>query len=114
MSSQPEKGRGCEHVLARAVVFEEPGELDLRDLEIAPPGPGEVLVDVEWTGTVRSGDFLAVAEVGSQARDSLDFSFASDGSPSNLAAPFKPGDYEVRYVSGSGLEVVAAVPLTVR
>ena len=50
MSSQPEKGRGCEHVLARAVVFEEPGELDLRDLEIAPPGPGEVLVDVEWTG----------------------------------------------------------------
>ena len=36
--------------MARAVVFEEPGELDLRDLEIAPPGPGEVLVDVEWTG----------------------------------------------------------------
>ena len=50
MSSQPEKGRVCEHVLARAVVFEEPGELELRELELEPPGAGEVLVDVEWTG----------------------------------------------------------------
>ncbi len=50
MSIEPSSGRGREHLQARAIVFEEPGELSLRDLEIAPPGPGEVLVDVEWTG----------------------------------------------------------------
>jgi 3-hydroxyethyl bacteriochlorophyllide a dehydrogenase len=50
MSFEPSTGRAREQLQARAVVFEEPGELSLRDLEIAPPGPGEVLVDVEWTG----------------------------------------------------------------
>ncbi len=50
MSIEPSTGRVREHVQARAIVFEEPGELSLRDLEIEPPGPGEVLVDVEWTG----------------------------------------------------------------
>ncbi len=50
MSNQPSARRVREHVQARAVVFEEPGELEIRDLEIEPPGPGEVLVDVEWTG----------------------------------------------------------------
>lgn len=50
MSSQPSERRVREHVQARAVVFEEPGELEIRDLEIELPGPGEVLVDVEWTG----------------------------------------------------------------
>jgi len=98
-------------VLARSSleIVENPVELHAPESVVAG-----TRFDVEWTGTVRSGDFLAVAEAGSPARDSLDFSFASDGSPSNLAAPFKPGDYEVRYVSGSGLEVLAAVPLTVR
>ncbi len=37
-------------VSARAVVFREPGELELRVLELAPPRAGEVLVDVEWSG----------------------------------------------------------------
>ena len=35
---------------AQAVVFREPYALELRELELAPPGPGEVLVDVEWSG----------------------------------------------------------------
>ncbi len=68
---------------------------------------------VQWTGSARSGDFLAVAKIGSSTGDSLDFSFAAAGSPSTLAAPFEPGEYEVRYVSGSDLEVVVAAPLTV-
>ena len=50
MSMHPSPGRVRGHFQARAVVFEEPGELKLRDLEIEAPGPGEVLVEVEWTG----------------------------------------------------------------
>ncbi len=70
--------------------------------------------EVHWTGTARPGDFLAVAKVGSSTADPLDFAFAAAGSPSTLAAPFEPGDYEVRYLSGSGLEVVVAAPLKVQ
>lgn len=35
---------------ARAVVFEEPRALSLRELPLTEPGPGEVVVDVEWSG----------------------------------------------------------------
>lgn len=35
---------------ARAIVFEEPEALRLRDLRLTPPGPDEAVVEVEWTG----------------------------------------------------------------
>lgn len=50
MYIQPgEKGRGS-RLAARAVVFEQPEALALRDVVLAPPAEGEVVVDVEWTG----------------------------------------------------------------
>lgn len=50
MSIHPTLTGSAEPFSARAIVFREPYELELRELELAPPGPGEVLVDVEWTG----------------------------------------------------------------
>ncbi len=70
--------------------------------------------DVQWNGTARSGDFLAVAKTGSSTGESLDFAFAASGSPSSLAAPFEPGQYEVRYVSGFDLKIMATAVLTVK
>ncbi len=35
---------------ARAIVFDEPEALSLRQLELTAPQPGQVIVDVEWTG----------------------------------------------------------------
>lgn len=50
MHSLPtERGQG-EALSACAVVFEQPEALTLRDLAIPPPGPGEVLVDAEYSG----------------------------------------------------------------
>lgn len=50
MHSLPtERGQG-DGIVARAVVFEEPQALALRELCLEPPGPGEVLVDVEYSG----------------------------------------------------------------
>ena len=31
-------------------MFREPGSLELRELSLAPPADGELIVDVEWTG----------------------------------------------------------------
>ncbi len=35
---------------ATAVVFEQPGSLRLGALDLTPPGPGDLVVDVEWSG----------------------------------------------------------------
>ena len=50
MCSQPVTRVGPGRVSARAVVFEKPEALALRELDLVPPGPGQVVVDVEWTG----------------------------------------------------------------
>jgi len=70
--------------------------------------------DVEWRGTPGKGDFLAVAREGADTRRFLDWSFTTLGSPLSLAAPFKPGRFEVLYVSGKDQEIVARAPLTVQ
>lgn len=50
MVSQPEIRGGGGHVAAQAVVFEEPQAVSFRQLNLAPPERGQVLVDVEWSG----------------------------------------------------------------
>jgi Ca-activated chloride channel family protein len=69
--------------------------------------------EVRWTGPDRPGDYLAVAARGAAPQAHEDWCFTSGGSPASLAAPFEAGDYELRYVSGTGQEVLAALPLTV-
>lgn len=70
--------------------------------------------EVRWTGTAGEGDFLAVASRGSGAKKHFDWTYASIGSPVTLAAPFEPGQYVVRYVSGATQKVVARQILRVR
>jgi hypothetical protein len=70
--------------------------------------------EVEWTGTAEDGDFIAVASPGSGVKNHLDWSFTNLGSPLTLAAPFEPGRYIVRYVSGTERKVIARAPLQVR
>ena len=49
MQVQPAyRGRG--QLSARAVVFEQPEALNVREIELPEPRAGEVVVDVEWTG----------------------------------------------------------------
>jgi 3-hydroxyethyl bacteriochlorophyllide a dehydrogenase len=43
------RGQGA-YTNARAVVFERPEALTLREIGLPPPAPGEVIVDVEWSG----------------------------------------------------------------
>lgn len=50
MPSQSAPRAGPGRLAAHAVVFEQPEALSLRRLDLAPPGPGQVLVEVEWTG----------------------------------------------------------------
>ena len=49
MQVQPTTG-GARQLSARAIVFDEPEALSVRQLDLTAPQPGQVVVDVEWTG----------------------------------------------------------------
>jgi Ca-activated chloride channel family protein len=70
--------------------------------------------EVAWSGTAGVGDFIAVAHHRSGPKNYLDWSYTDLGSPVTLAAPFEPGMYVVRYVSGKNNEIVARRSIEVR
>jgi len=69
--------------------------------------------EVVWTGPGSPGDFLAVSRPDTAPHRFLDWSPTNVGSPLTLAAPPRPGTYEVRYVTGSGQEILAASPIEI-
>jgi len=39
-------------LLSQAVVFEQPGKLDVRSVSLTPAGPEDLVVDIESTGSL--------------------------------------------------------------
>jgi Ca-activated chloride channel family protein len=70
--------------------------------------------EVEWAGPDAPGDVIAVARAGrGRGTRATDWVYTSAGNPVNLAAPFRSGTYELRYISGADLETLASVEITV-
>ena len=69
--------------------------------------------EVKWTGPNNERDYIAVGETTPGGRLYLDYKYSRNGSPMKLAAPEKPGNYEVRYILGVGDAVIARQPITV-
>ncbi len=90
-------------VVVEAVSLEAPPEVEAGSRFV-----------VEWSGTPGGGDFIAIAKEDSAAGEHFDWSYTTAGRRLTLAAPFHPGRYEVRYVSGSEVEILARKPLMVR
>jgi len=90
-------------VAAEAVSLRAPAEVDAGSR-----------FEVEWSGTPGDGDFIVVAREGAVARKHFDWSYTTAGRSLTLAAPFRPGQYEVRYISGSEVKILARQPLVVR
>jgi len=68
--------------------------------------------EVEWSGPDGPGDFIAIARLQTKPRRYLDFAYTSSGTPANLAAPFRPGTFEVRYVTGE-MKILARAEISV-
>ena len=77
-----------------------------------PEARASTRVTVAWTGPDRTGDLIAVAAAGSDPGRMLDWAYTSEGSPLTVAAPERPGEYELRYVSDG--RVLARGKLVVR
>jgi Ca-activated chloride channel family protein len=76
--------------------------------------PAGLRFDVAWTGPAAPGDFLAISKPGAGPTRTLDWASTTIGSPITLAAPSKPGAYEIRYVADGGREVLAVTPIEVQ
>jgi Ca-activated chloride channel family protein len=70
--------------------------------------------EVEWSGTSGRGDFVAITGENTKKGQYLDWSYTNLGSPLSLSAPFKPGQFEVLYISGEDQEILVRAPLMVK
>ncbi len=70
--------------------------------------------EIRWTGPGRGGDLIVVARQGAPDGRWQEFGYTTAGSPVDLAAPFRPGEYEIRYVDSQDGEILARRPLQVR
>ena len=71
-------------------------------------------LEVRWEGPDATEDVIAVARPDWPPQRSLDWTFTAMGSPLSLAAPDKPGRYELRYVSGEDQQILARTMVEVQ
>ena len=97
-------------VLARSTVAVEETAITIRPPKRVTAG---TRFDVAWTGTAALGDIVVVAPAGAPTSRVLDWASTDAGSPVSLAAPFEPGDFEVRFVRPATREILTSAPLKV-
>jgi len=79
--------------------------------------PGQVAAGaafaVKWTGPNNERDFVGIGESAPQGQKYLTYVYTRNGSPIQLTAPDKPGDYELRYFLGAGNTIIGTRKITV-
>jgi len=70
-------------------------------------------LSVQWTGPNNGNDTIRLAEIGAAATKHLARTYPGNANPVKLVAPDKPGEYEIRYVTGQSAMILAARKITV-
>lgn len=91
-------------------------EVTAIPIELAAPATvaAGIRFEIVWTGPASPGDIISISKPGAAPNRFLEWASITEGSPLTLAAPSKPGAYEVRYVARNGSEIVAQIPIEVR
>ena len=69
--------------------------------------------EVVWTGPNGQGDFVTLVSKGTEAGAYKDYAYTKSGNPVKIRAQETPGDYEVRYLSGTGNKTLAVAAIQV-
>jgi len=70
-------------------------------------------VAVSWTGPNNRGDTIRLAEVGAAPTKHLARTYPGNANPVKLVAPDKPGEYEIRYITGQASTILVARRISV-
>lgn len=87
--------------------------LPAATLSAPASGTAGGMVEVTWTGPDGDGDYLTAGPVGADDASYLTFEYTAKGNPLPLRLPVEPGEYEIRYVLGDGIQTLARLPITV-
>ncbi len=85
-------------------------------IELAAPDsvPAGIRFEIAWTGPASPGDIITLSRPDAAPDRYFDWASITVGSPLTLAAPTRPGSYEIRYLSRNGLDVLAQIAIEVR
>lgn len=114
---------------------DEPGDYEIRyatgrkylTLARAPIRVGGVAATVEaprqvgagsgfsvtWTGPDNPKDYITIVKAGAPEKSYGAYAYTSSGNPLTLSSPEEPGEYEIRYLTGSMYLTLASAPITV-
>ncbi|MEE4270430.1 MAG: hypothetical protein V2I67_02065 [Thermoanaerobaculales bacterium] len=98
-------------VLARSPIQVEAVAVEL---DAAPTVVAGRRFEVRWSGSAEPGDIIAVCRPDQPWIRMSDWADTIVGSPVTLAAPDRPGRYELRYLRKEGLQILARKSLEVR
>lgn len=94
--------------LARATIELMTPEVTISGPSLAPTGAP---VEVIWTGTVNSNDYVTVVPAGAEPNTYGDYEAVRDNASTTLTMPSDPGMYELRYIQREGPRVLATAPI---
>lgn len=69
--------------------------------------------DVEWTGPDGPGDYITIVPAGSAEGTYFSYAYTTAGSPATITAGAETGNYEIRYIAGTG-DTLASFDIVVR
>ncbi|MFV2091851.1 MAG: hypothetical protein ACC634_02085, partial [Hyphomicrobiales bacterium] len=102
--------RGTKKVLARAAVTITASQASLEANDTV--GIGASLA-VTWAGPNNPGDYITIVEPEAKPREYGNYTYTKPGSPLQVVAPDRPGDFEIRYVTGQERRILARRALQV-
>jgi Ca-activated chloride channel family protein len=101
---------GSNETLAKRPITVAAVQASLQVPAVAPAG---ARIRVQWTGPNNDGDFITVVRADAERSAYTQYFNAKGMDPEDarLTLPARPGDYEVRYVTGGEARVLARAPI---
>ena len=93
-----------------APIVEEPGSATLKGPASMPVGSS---FKVQWQGPNSRGDYIAITEKKAKALSYIDYVYTKRGSPVDMSAPGKEGDYELRYIHDKSKRVIGRADIKI-
>ncbi len=81
------------------------------DLEAPDEAMAGAMIEIHWKGPNNQQDFVSVVKQGAREGAYDTYSYTHRGNPVVLAMPERPGDYELRYITGESHLTLASRPI---